>query len=433
MPVPVSATVIRTVPASPSRVGRPLTAIASVPPSGIASRALTARFTSTCSSCARSTRTGTSSGRTVSRSAMRSLSVRSQQALEIAHQHADVDDSGLTTSRRLNISSWRVSAAARSAARPISSTSSRTTWSSGAIGCGEADAGQDHREQVVEVVRDAARELADALHPLRLRQAMLQLDALVGLRRRSVRSVATVRRRRSRPRRRAAGTSRRTARARANSSPAETVVISSKQLAGGEHLVVELVVARVGVGCAHLAPVRPSACSADPVELLPAAVDQQVALLEVLDADERRRAVDDRLQTCLARRRSASARRRSVTSTSWQRKYSGALAVAVHERRVHERVDDPPVGVHVAALHREGPAAAREQLAHQRASRSRSSGWLSSFRRVARRSCSVRPSMRQIARFRRSQRPSRSISAMPIGVYLQVDLLLLHHRHSYHH
>ena len=88
MPAPSSATVIRTPPASTSPAGRPLTAIASVPPSGIASRALTARLTSTCSSWARSTWTGTSPGPTVSRSAMRSLSVRSQQALEVADERA---------------------------------------------------------------------------------------------------------------------------------------------------------------------------------------------------------------------------------------------------------------------------------------------------------------------------------------------------------
>ena len=41
-----------------------------------------------------------------------------EQALEVAHERADVErPRGVTTSRRLNISSWRVSAAARSAAR----------------------------------------------------------------------------------------------------------------------------------------------------------------------------------------------------------------------------------------------------------------------------------------------------------------------------
>ena len=44
---------------------------------------------------------------------------------------------------------------------------------------GEVDAGQDHRQQVVEVVRDAARELADALQPLRLAEPLLELLALL--------------------------------------------------------------------------------------------------------------------------------------------------------------------------------------------------------------------------------------------------------------
>ena len=38
-------------------------------------------------------------------------------------------------------------------------------------------------------------------------------------------------------------------------------------------------------------------------------------------------------------RRSASARRRSVMSTSWHEEVQRPLAVAVHERDVHERVD----------------------------------------------------------------------------------------------
>ena len=57
-------------------------------------------------------------------------------------------------------------------------------------------------------------------------------------------------------------------------------------------------------------------------------------------------------------RRSASARRRSVRSTSWYEEVERLLAVAVHERDVHERVDDAPVGVHVALLERERAPAA---------------------------------------------------------------------------
>ena len=110
----------------------------------------------------------------------RSPSERDEQRLEVARRaRRRRAPRACTTSRRLNISSWRVSAAARSAARPISSTSSRTGWLVGAARrAANVDAGQDHRQQVVEVVRDAARELADALQALGLGEALLELGAL---------------------------------------------------------------------------------------------------------------------------------------------------------------------------------------------------------------------------------------------------------------
>ena len=81
---------------------------------------------------------------------------------------------GCSTCLRLNASSWPVSAAARSDARLISSAYRRSFASDGAADQELAVAG-DRREQVVEVVGDAAGEPADRLHLLRL--AELRLDA----------------------------------------------------------------------------------------------------------------------------------------------------------------------------------------------------------------------------------------------------------------
>ena len=94
--------------------------------------------------------------------------------------------SGCTTVRRLNVSSWRVSVAPFLATRVISSTSSRerherlVTFETAtlhlvreALGH-EAGVVHDPGQQVVEVVGDPARELADALEPLRLLELGLE-------------------------------------------------------------------------------------------------------------------------------------------------------------------------------------------------------------------------------------------------------------------
>ena len=81
---------------------------------------------------------------------------------------------GCSTCRRLNASSWPVSAAARAAAFRISSA-----WRRSAVVVEPVDqelaVADDHRQQVVEVVRDAAGEPADRLHLLRLAQLLLEL------------------------------------------------------------------------------------------------------------------------------------------------------------------------------------------------------------------------------------------------------------------
>ena len=81
---------------------------------------------------------------------------------------------GCSTCRRLNASSWPVSAAARAAAFLISSAWRRSWLVLEAVDQELAVAG-DRGQEVVEVVRDAAGEAADRLHLLRLAQLRLEL------------------------------------------------------------------------------------------------------------------------------------------------------------------------------------------------------------------------------------------------------------------
>ena len=79
---------------------------------------------------------------------------------------------------RLNASSWRVSADARSAALRICFTSSLR----GSVGIESLhdDLGiqPDHRQQIVEVVGDAAGESSDGVHLLRLAELLLEISPL---------------------------------------------------------------------------------------------------------------------------------------------------------------------------------------------------------------------------------------------------------------
>ena len=81
---------------------------------------------------------------------------------------------GCSTCRRLNASSWRVSAAARADAFLISSAWRRSRASSMPLDQ-ELAVAEDHGQQVVEVVGDAAGEAADRLHLLRLAELLLEL------------------------------------------------------------------------------------------------------------------------------------------------------------------------------------------------------------------------------------------------------------------
>ena len=81
---------------------------------------------------------------------------------------------GCSTCFRLNASSWRTSVAARCAARLISRRSSRRGSSRLDLPHQQLGVADDGGEEVVEVVRDAAGELADRLHLLRLTQLLLE-------------------------------------------------------------------------------------------------------------------------------------------------------------------------------------------------------------------------------------------------------------------
>ena len=116
-----------------------------------------------------------------------------------------------------------------------------------------------------------------------------------------------------------------------------------------------------------------------------------------------------------AARRSASARRRSVMSTSWQRKYSGrSPSPCMSETCMSALMTCPSACMsrRSIAYERRRPASSSCSSGRSRCS---SAGWLISASWSARMSCSLRPSICDSARFRRSQRPSRSMSAMPIG------------------
>ena len=127
MPLPVSATVIATKsPLRPSRVSAGCSVAFSaesviMPPSGMASRALSARLMSASSNSARSTRTGHSSGGTTAASrtcAPIELAISGRTASRRSPTPATT---GVSIWRRENDSSCRVSNSPRRAASSIAS------------------------------------------------------------------------------------------------------------------------------------------------------------------------------------------------------------------------------------------------------------------------------------------------------------------------
>ena len=234
---------------------------------------------------------------------------------------------------------------------------------------GERDAGQDHRQQVVEVVGDAAGELADALQALGLREALLELGA-VAL---GAAAVGEVRR----------------DRAHRGDVP---VGVEQRELHDEQLLLLAVVPRRGRVTSAwRVSPVRmtsrsssSSAPSTRPGRqrlgggaaedgvgvhadgLLVAAVDEQEALARVLDGDQRGRVVDDRLQALLAGALLGLGAAALAEVDQLDEEVQRALAVAVHQRDVREQVQHAPVGVHHPLLDRVAAPASREQLADQR-------------------------------------------------------------------
>ncbi len=124
MPTPESAKISSTAPSSALRV-----AIESRPPVGIASRALTARLTITCSIWPGSARTVPRSGSGRKSMATSSPRSRSSRGVTSATTAFRSRGRGWSTWRRPNASSWRVRPEARSAARLISSRSRRNSLS----------------------------------------------------------------------------------------------------------------------------------------------------------------------------------------------------------------------------------------------------------------------------------------------------------------
>ena len=83
-----------------------------------------------------------------------------------------------TACLRLKVRIWRVSAAARSAALRIASIRRLALWSGAQLPRGELGVAEDHAQEVVEVVGDAAGELPDRLHLLGLQELLLGAPVL---------------------------------------------------------------------------------------------------------------------------------------------------------------------------------------------------------------------------------------------------------------
>ena len=139
----------------------------SLPPSGMASRALTARFTITCSNCEISAFTGQRSRPCMTSSATFSPISRRSSMVRSLETSPRSSTCGRSVCRREKASSCRTRLAARLAFCLICMMS----WNDGSVGLWalsrKSVAIMMADEHVVEVVRDAAGELADRLHLLR--------------------------------------------------------------------------------------------------------------------------------------------------------------------------------------------------------------------------------------------------------------------------
>ena len=145
----------------------------------MASRALSAKLTRICSSWWRSASTTIGVLLRSSSSTTCSPSVRSSIDATLRTISVTSTGSGLAMSRRAKVSSWRVRAAPRSAA---ARTSPRSARMPGRVTAQRDQRGvvQDDAEQVVEVVRDAAGQLAEAVEAVRFLALGLERRVLLG-------------------------------------------------------------------------------------------------------------------------------------------------------------------------------------------------------------------------------------------------------------
>ena len=148
--------------------------IVTVPPSGMASRALMTRLTSAISNSLTSTVTGQSVGVDVDQQPDIAAQARTS-GLRGSNRAAGATSiaSGLTRWRREKVSNCRVSVAPRWAASSIACAARVAFGSSVGELLQRLDMAGDDHQQIVEVVRDAAGELAERLHLLRLGELLL--------------------------------------------------------------------------------------------------------------------------------------------------------------------------------------------------------------------------------------------------------------------
>ena len=185
MPRPVSLTLSSSIPCADAIASgwSPLASSSSIdsrPPSGIASWALTARLTSTCSSWARSASThGVAGGR-----AERDLDLHADRAFEHREQAADevgkverlgTDDAWAPEREQLLGQCRGTVSGGPDLLRGFELIPGREPRHQ------QFAEAVDHHQQVVEVVGDAACKLTDGLHPLRQAQPLLEAAAFTDI------------------------------------------------------------------------------------------------------------------------------------------------------------------------------------------------------------------------------------------------------------
>ena len=145
------------------------------PPSGIASRALAARFISTCSICPTSANTMRSRAASVVERSMSSPIRRRNRRSTLRTTSFRSIGLGLMICFRLNANSPRVSCAARSDAVSISLKGDLVRICGRQLQLDQVRKSGDPREDVVEVVCHTASQGADGLHLLCMSKLVFEL------------------------------------------------------------------------------------------------------------------------------------------------------------------------------------------------------------------------------------------------------------------